>query len=221
MSTRTRSRWWGGPETLARLALLHAANYSGLPLLDWIGPRVDVFHASQQLRNPPRSSRLTATLYDMTCWLVPETHSPRNVRASRLFAERVMRRADGLIAISESTREDAVRILGLDPGEDRGHLPWGRRGVLPDHAEGARAAAAKYALSRPYVLFVGTVEPRKNIDALLDAYAQLSPSLRAEFELVVAGPAGWGNPPTLAAVALRRRRACATWATCPKRTCRG
>ena len=101
------------PATYARLALLQAANYSGLPLLDWLGPRVDLFHASNQLRNPPRSCRLTATLYDMTCWLVPETHSTANVQASKLFAERVMRRADGLIAISESTRRDAVRILGL------------------------------------------------------------------------------------------------------------
>ncbi len=178
--------------TLARLAWLHAANYSPIPLLDWIGPRVDVFHASQQLRNPPRSARLTATLYDMTCWLVPETHSRRNVWASKLFAERVMRRADGLISISESTRRDAVRILGLDSEKITV--------IYPGVAEAffrAAPAGGRCGLSRPYILFVGTVEPRKNIDTLLDAYAQLPSPLRAEFDLVLAGPAGWGNLGTL------------------------
>ncbi|MFB3777287.1 MAG: glycosyltransferase family 4 protein [Bryobacteraceae bacterium] len=175
------------PATYARLALLHAANASPLPLLNWVGPRADVFHASQQLMRPPRSGRVTATLYDMTCWLVPETHSARNVWGAKLFAERVTKRADGLIAISESTRQDAVRILGLDP--DRIAV------IYPGVAEAF--FGAKPSGSRPYILFVGTIEPRKNVDTLLDAYAQLSPSLRGEFELVVAGPAGWGDPATL------------------------
>jgi glycosyltransferase involved in cell wall biosynthesis len=177
------------PGTYARLALLHAANYSPAPLLDWIGPRADVFHASQQLRKPPRSGRLTATLYDMTCWLVPETHSPRNVWASQLFAERVLGRADGLISISESTRRDAVRLLGLEP--DKVVV------IYPGVADAFFRAAPASGLSRPYILFVGTVEPRKNIDTLLDAYAQLPSSLRAEFDLVLAGPAGWGDTATL------------------------
>ncbi len=181
------------PATYARLALLYAANYSGLPLLDWLGPRVDLFHASNQLWNPPRSCRLTATLYDMTCWLVPETHSAANVRASRLFAERVMRRADGLIAISESTRRDAVRILGLPEEKIEVIYP----GVAEAFFSAAPGAAGKLGLTRPYVLFVGTIEPRKNIDTLLDAWNQLRPSLRGEFELVVAGPAGWASPGTL------------------------
>jgi glycosyltransferase involved in cell wall biosynthesis len=187
----------GRAGTLARLALLHAVNYSGLPLLDWLGPRVDVFHASHQLWNPPRRAKLTATLYDMTCWLVPETHSPANVRGSRLFGERVMRRADGLIAISENTRADAVRVLGLAEEKIEVIYPGVAEPFFRTTPEGARAVAARYALSRPYILFVGTIEPRKNIDVLLDAYGQLPPSLRADFELVVAGPAGWGDPSTL------------------------
>jgi glycosyltransferase involved in cell wall biosynthesis len=183
--------------TLARLALLQTANYSGLPLLDWLGPRAGVFHASNQLRNPPRRCRLTATLYDMTCWLVPETHHPRNVRGSRLFAERVMCRADGLIAISESTRSDAVRILGIPAAKIEVIYPGIEEPYFEATAGDARLMAAKYGLTKPYVLFVGTVEPRKNIDALLDGWTLLAPSLREEFDLVAAGPAGWGDTRTL------------------------
>jgi alpha-1,3-rhamnosyl/mannosyltransferase len=126
----------------------------------------------------------------MTCWLVPETHAPRNVQAARLFAERVMRRADGLISISESTRSDAVRLLGLDPAKIQV--------IYPGIAEPFFKATPACGLSRPYILFVGTIEPRKNVDTLLDAYALLPLALRAEFDLVLAGPVGWANPRTLA-----------------------
>ncbi len=176
------------PGTMARLALLHAATRLRLPVVDWIGPKVDVFHVSQQMWNPPRPALVTATLYDMTCWLVPETHSARNVRGARLFAERVLRRADGLIAISESTRRDAVRILDLDPGRIEV--------IYPGVAE-AFFHAVPAAGKRPYVLFVGTVEPRKNLDVLLDAWKQVREDLRSAFDLVVAGPAGWGHSSTL------------------------
>ena len=72
-----------------------------------------MFHASHHLVNPPRKPKLTATIFDMTCWLMPEMHTAGNVTATKRYAERILRRADGLIAISESTRNDAVRILGL------------------------------------------------------------------------------------------------------------
>src|SRR5437763_8095442 len=61
-------------ETLARIALLHAANGSPIPLLNLAGGNLDLFHASHQLLRPPRNTKITATLYDMTCWLAPETH---------------------------------------------------------------------------------------------------------------------------------------------------
>ena len=171
-------RTWRG------LALVHGANYCGSRCLSWQGRRVDLFHASHQLRNPPRNPRLTATVYDMTCWLLPQTHSPSNVAASREFARRVMRRADALIAISENTRRDAIRILGLRPEKVTAIYP----GVAPAYFEAQPARRGK-----PYALFVGTVEPRKNVSALLDAWERLAPSLRSEFDLVIAGSCGWGD----------------------------
>jgi glycosyltransferase involved in cell wall biosynthesis len=184
--------------TLGRLALLHANNYSPVQWLDWIGPKADVFHASQQLWNPPRRCRLTATLYDMTCWLVPGTHSRANVIAAHRFAGRVLRRADGLIAISENTRRDAVRILGLPPEKIEVIYPGVSDAFFHTTSESAAAAATTYGLERPYALFVGTIEPRKNVDRLIDAWAALAPGLRSEFDLVLAGPLGWAKPSTVA-----------------------
>ena len=179
--------------TLTGLGLLHLANRSGLPVLNPLGRRADVFHASHLLRNPPRNCRLTATLYDMTCWLMPEMHTPANVAAVKGFAERVIRRADGLIAISESTRSDAARILGLEAERIEVIHPGVPDAFFEVPAEAVATVRERYGLARSYALFVGTVEPRKNLRVLLDAYLELPASLREEFALILAGPAGWGE----------------------------
>lgn len=170
--------------TLARLALLHAANGSPFPILNALGSRVDVFHASHQLLRPPRNTKITATLYDMTCWLAPETHTPANVSMAKRFAQLVLKRADGMIAISENTRADTLRILDLKPE---------RIEVIYPGVSDAFFSAAPMKRKKPYILFVGTIEPRKNVNVLLDAYEQLPRSIREEYDLVVAGPLGWGN----------------------------
>jgi alpha-1,3-rhamnosyl/mannosyltransferase len=66
------------------------------------------------------------------------------------------------------------------------------------HVDPANVAAVRqrYALTRPFVLSVGTVEPRKNIAALIAAFRDLPPFLLAEFDLVLAGPMGWANQDT-------------------------
>lgn len=184
--------------TLARIAVLHAANVFGPSVLEWAGPRVDVFHASHQLRHPPRNKKLTATVYDMTCWLAPELHMAKNVKGAKAFAETVLKRADGLVAISECTRADSAKILGIDPEKIAVIYPGVAGPYFEMTPEIGRETARSYGLSRPYALFVGTVEPRKNVSTLLDAYQQLPGSLRGEFDLVVIGPAGWGERSVIA-----------------------
>ena len=152
------------PETLAGLLMLHGLNGSRLP---WIAPGADVFHASHQCRNPPRRARLTTTMHDMTCWLTPEMHSPANVTATHWFAENIIRRADGVIAVSESTRRDMATILDLDPERVAVIHPGVAQGFFDVTAAEALAAREKYGLKRPYVLFMGTIEPRKNVPGLL------------------------------------------------------
>ena len=179
--------------TYSRLMLLHFFNMPGNRSFDWVRPRVDVFHTCK-LIHPPRYARLTATLHDMTCWLMPEVHRPEIVKAEKRFAELVLQKAHGLIAVSESTRNDAIRILGLDPEKIRVIYHGVPQEYLRVTSEQISAARIAYGLDHPYILFVGTIEPRKNIGALLDAYAALPPSFRAEYGLVIAGPLGWEEP---------------------------
>jgi alpha-1,3-rhamnosyl/mannosyltransferase len=187
----------GPAGTLARQGLLYALNLLPNHAWDWIGPPVDIFHATKLL-NPPRRPRLTATLHDMTCWLMPEFHQPPNVAAERRFAEHIWKRASGLIAVSESTRSDAVRVLGLNPENIRVIYPGVSEPFFQATPENSAATRQKYGLLRPYALCVGTVEPRKNLDRLLAAWQGLPASLREHFDLVAAGPEGWQSAETLA-----------------------
>jgi glycosyltransferase involved in cell wall biosynthesis len=179
---------WG---TAPRIALVHALKVFGGPLLDAAIAGSDVFHASNQMPRAPRRAKLTATLHDLTCWVMPEVHSAANVRADRIFAEQVLRRAAGLIAVSENTRQDAIRILGI--ASDK--ITTIHSGVAPEYFDAVPAYRP-----RPYVLFVGTLEPRKNLETLLDAWVAVRPGLRQKFDLVVAGPRGWISDATFARV---------------------
>jgi glycosyltransferase involved in cell wall biosynthesis len=181
-----------GPwQTYLRLALLYFVNAPGNPALDWILAGSDIFHSSNQVRRAPRRVKLTATVHDLTCWLMPELHTPANVRADRSFAEKILCRADGLIAVSENTRQDAIRILKIAPERIRTIYSG-----IPQEYFDARPTPRK----RPYVLYVGTIEPRKNLETLLDAWQQVRSELRHAFNLVIAGPLGWSAENTLARI---------------------
>src|SRR5580704_8193226 len=143
------------PATMARFALIKSMNEVGFPPLDWLIGEADIFHATNLLRRAPRRARLTATIHDLTCWLMPGVHTPGNVKADREFADRILKHADGLIAVSENTRQDAIRMLGIAPERIRTIYS----GVAEEYFD-----AAPIARARPYVLFVGTIEPRKNLD---------------------------------------------------------
>jgi glycosyltransferase involved in cell wall biosynthesis len=179
------------PATIARFALIKAMNEIAFPPLDWLIGDADIFHATNLMRRAPRRARLTATIHDLTCWLMPELHTPGNVKADHEFADRILRRADGLIAVSENTRQDAIRLLGIAPHR----IQTIYSGIGEEYFD-----AAPLLRDRPYALYVGTIEPRKNLDTLLDAWALLKPSLRAEFDLLIAGPRGWNSDRTLARI---------------------
>jgi glycosyltransferase involved in cell wall biosynthesis len=181
-----------------RLGLVFLSNVAGEWFTGLLAGRADVFHASNQVRCPPRGPALTATLYDLTYRLMPQMHTGANVRADSGYIENTFRRARRLIAISENSKADAVRLLGLDPDRIEVLYPGVAEPFFGVAAADRGAVAARYSLKNRYVLYVGTIEPRKNVDGLLDAWALLPASLRESHDLVVAGPPGWLMEKTLA-----------------------
>ncbi len=184
----------GRLDTLLGLVLLHGLNGAHLP---WVFPGADVFHSAQHLHNVPRRCLLTTTLHDMTCWLMPHLHSKANVAATRWFGEHILGRAAGVIAVSESTRRDAIEILDLDPSRVTVIYPGVDDAYFAATAEGVLALRQRLGLEKPYALNLGTIEPRKNVPRLLDAWKDLPGELRREYELVLAGPIGWADRATL------------------------
>ena len=175
--------------TTSRLAFVHALRIFGSGALDKALGDADVFHASNLVRAVPRRAKLTATLHDLTSWLMPDRNTRGSCEADYRFADRILSRADGLIAVSENTRQDAIRVLGLAPEK----ITTIHSGVAPEYFD-----AVPRKRDRPYLLSVGTIEPRKNYDTLLDAWKLVRADLRKEFDLVVAGPRGWALPETFA-----------------------
>ncbi|MCU1260311.1 MAG: glycosyl transferase, group 1, partial [Bryobacterales bacterium] len=183
--------------TFLRMGLLYFVNLPSNPALDLLGRNIDIFYSSNQVRNPPRNAKLATMMHDMTAWSHPELHTAATVANDKRFAERVVKRAHGVITPSESSRLDAIRWLGLNPERVRAiHHGVSEAYFTAGPAE-AGAARSRFGLKRPYVLFVSTIEPRKNVDRLLDAWEGLCTSLREEFELVVAGPRGWASEATM------------------------
>jgi glycosyltransferase involved in cell wall biosynthesis len=181
-------------QTYARIAVLQFINKVCKPAIDIAVPVTDVFHVSNQIHAIPKGVKLTSTIYDMTCLLMPQFHTPANVRAETHHYERAFKRAHGLISISQSAKDDAVRLLDLLPAKVQVIYPG-----VPDSFFNATPALArqKYGLSKLFVLFVGTIEPRKNVETLLDAWLQLPASIREAHELVFVGPIGWAGNQTV------------------------
>jgi glycosyltransferase involved in cell wall biosynthesis len=174
-------------QTAPRLAALYAVNALGPAALDLAIGKSDIFHASNQVHHAPRRARLTATVHDLTALLMPELHTPGNVRADGVFTEHILKHAHGLIAVSENTRLDAIRVLKIAPER----ITTIYSGIPDEYFDAAPSRRIK-----PYVLYVGAIEPRKNLETLLDAWRGLRPELREHFELVIAGPMGWAPEST-------------------------
>ena len=113
----------------------------------------------------------------------------------------MLRRADGVVAISEATRQDAIELLGLHPDRIATIYPGIPDAYFqPPPPKILNKVRERYGIRNKYILYVGTIEPRKNIDRILDAYEQLPDATREEYMLVLAGMEGWASRRTLARV---------------------
>ncbi len=143
--------------------------------------------------------RSVVTLHDLAFLIHPETHTAAS-RAYYAAAGESVRRAERVIAVSQRTASDAVRLLGVDPVRIRvvpeAAAPAYRPRDESEFAALAQRLGMEYP-SPPYALFVGTLEPRKNVPLLLDAFAIVRRQIDAR--LLIVGGRGWLDEPIFAA----------------------
>jgi len=188
----------GTPQQLAVRFPVHAllSGFLNLPLSSSAEIRKDVqlFHATDH--HIPRISGVptVATVMDVIPMLHPEwiKNDLRSLK-SWLFNTAV-RKADHIITISEHSKQDMVEHLGMAP-ERISVTPLGVDPIYFERIEESQRAAVleKHGIKPGFFLFVGTLQPRKNLPRILRAFEQLSPELRKAHPLIIVGRDGWNN----------------------------
>jgi len=155
---------------------------------------VDVVHSTTfsapRFRN--RRKRLVATIYDLSFLSHPECHLPQNITHTLGGTRDAIAWADALIAISHHTRQDLIERMGAPA--DRVvviHPAPNPQCLRVEDPLLLSRVCRKYHLPAHFILFVGSLEPRKNLLRLVAAYARIASTLRKDVHLVVAGGAGW------------------------------
>ncbi len=180
------------PNKILTLALA----LTGRPYLDRLAgggfdlaflPNIAVAHLSPGLP-------YVLTLHDLTWKLSPELYSPiRRLKHALTRSTGLANEAKRVVTHSEHARRDAIRLLGLAPGRVLA-IPHGIGSEFsPKMAASDFGVRSRQRLPKRFALFVGTREPRKNIDAILDGLASYREKTGDDLPLVIVGPRGWND----------------------------
>lgn len=169
-----RRRWWslGLPlyDKLARFDLFHGTNYD-VPL--WGGRPTVV------------------TIHDLSMFLHPETHEAHLVKRARGRLPMMARRATMIITPSQSVRRETCEHLGVEPDKVVAVPEAARRSFRRVPPAETAEVRRRLGVEEEFVLFVGTIEPRKNLLTLARAFDEILRATRLRPQLVIAGKEGW------------------------------
>lgn len=152
---------------------------------------LDVFHSPDFI--PPRKMRApnVITVHDLAFLLYPRFLTPQ---AARYYGQidPAARTAAHIIAVSQSTKRDVTRLLGVPETKVTVIYEAAHATARPIPRDQARAhVKQKFGIEGDFILFVSTIEPRKNLPTLLAAYSKLRDAYASHAQLIVAGHKGW------------------------------
>jgi glycosyltransferase involved in cell wall biosynthesis len=163
----------------------------GLNKIENTYDNLEVFHSWDWLQPPDKNLPLVSTIHDLAILKFPETAHPKIVKAHQRSWQILFERQAHIIAVSHATKRDILELIGFPNW--RVHvipeaLPVEIRQVSESLTEEEYdQIKAHLKLGRPYILFVGTREPRKNLKRIIEAWQPLSKDL----DLIVVGEKGW------------------------------
>ncbi len=153
-------------------------------------PGAELFHATEHLLPPLRGVPTVLTVHDMIFKLFPQHQKPLNYWYLNATMPLYCRRADAIITVSESSRQDILAHYRLDPAKVTVVYEAAAPEFVPAPPDTVREVRRRYGLPDHFVIHVGTIEPRKNLTRLVEALQ----CLRQEglsVPLVVVGSKGW------------------------------
>jgi glycosyltransferase involved in cell wall biosynthesis len=166
----------------------------GWPPFDRLAGAADVYHFPNFILPPLARGRAVVTIHDLSFIRHPEFAEPRNLAYLSARIRETVGRSDAIITDSHAIAAEIEASLGVH----RDRIFPIHLGISPDFAappaEAVASARARLELRRPYILTVGTVEPRKNLAFLVEVFERME---KFDGELVVAGMLGWKYEPTL------------------------
>ena len=131
------------------------------------------------------------TVHDLSAFLYPETHEVRSVRRARRRLPLMARTATQIVTPSESVRHEVAEQLRV-PREKIVAIPAAARSIFrPLPPNQTAEVRRKLGVEDDFLLYVGTIEPRKNLHVLLDAYRKVISNAGLEPQLVIVGKKGW------------------------------
>jgi alpha-1,3-rhamnosyl/mannosyltransferase len=133
------------------------------------------------------------TIHDLSVLRFPHWHPTDRVRWYEAGFHRALDQTSQFIAVSEFTKGEMADLLGIDPQRISVIHNAPREIFSPAAPDEYVPLLERFGIRRPFLLFVGTLEPRKNFDTLLTAFASLPAQVRECHQLVLAGGIGWGD----------------------------
>ncbi|MFH1484828.1 MAG: glycosyltransferase family 1 protein [Chloroflexota bacterium] len=170
----------------------------GLPLpIDFLTGRLDIYHSPDFVLPPLRHGKTLLTIHDLSFLIHPECAHPKLAEYMSRAVPRSLRRATLVHANSENTKKDLIELLNIAPEK----IEVVHEGVTPRFTRVTDGTAlgqmrAKYGLEQPFILSVGTLEPRKNHGRLIQAHSMLK-KRGLPHSLIIAGGKGWLYDETL------------------------
>lgn len=172
-------------------------------LLPWILMihRVDVLHSLHYTLPLYAPASRVVTFHDLTMLLSPELHTRSRRWIMPLYMRLAWRLADAILFVSASTQEDAEKLFPPSQ-KSRAVTPLGvsSSAFVDVSANEIRGRLAQLDVKLPYLLFVGTVEPRKNLLRLIKAFEAIADQV-PDCTLILAGKLGWDYEPVVHAIA--------------------
>jgi len=139
----------------------------------------------------PSSLPVVLTVHDLSVLLHPEWHPVDRVRNHEQHFVRCVNECRHVITVSETIRQETIRYFGLPEERVTAVHNGVRSDMRPMYVSEIAPTLERYSLPSRYVLFVGSVEPRKNLLTLMRAYCGLPEAVRRECPLILAGLWGW------------------------------